>query len=39
MNENIDLTKIFKDCPIGWEFYSSLKWEDEPVEVFLNLED
>ena len=24
MNENIDLTKILKDCPEGWEFYSSI---------------
>lgn len=24
MNENIDLTKILRDCPIGWEFYSSI---------------
>ena len=24
MNENIDLTKILKDCPAGWEFYSSI---------------
>ena len=23
MNENIDLTKILRDCPEGWEFYSS----------------
>lgn len=23
MNENIDLTKILKDCPEGWKFYSS----------------
>ena len=23
MNENIDLTKILKHCPKGWEFYSS----------------
>ena len=23
MNENIDLTKILKDCPKGYEFYSS----------------
>ena len=23
MNENIDLTKILKNCPKGWEFYSS----------------
>ena len=24
MNDNIDLTKILKDCPKGWEFYSSI---------------
>ena len=24
MNENIDLTKILKDCPSGWKFYSSI---------------
>ena len=24
MNENIDLTKILKDCPIGWKLYSSI---------------
>ena len=24
MNENIDLTKILKNCPKGWEFYSSM---------------
>ena len=24
MNGNIDLTKILKDCPIGWKFYSSV---------------
>lgn len=24
MNDNIDLTKILKDCPIGWHFYSSI---------------
>lgn len=23
MNENIDLTKILKDCPYGWELWSS----------------
>lgn len=23
-NKNIDLTKILKDCPKGWEFYSSI---------------
>ena len=27
MNENIDLTKILKDCPKGWEFYSSVYGE------------
>ena len=29
MNENIDLTKILKDCPIGWKFYSSVYGEVE----------
>ena len=24
MNENIDLTKILKDCPEGWPLYSSV---------------
>ena len=24
MNENIDLIKILKDCPIGWKLYSSI---------------
>ena len=24
MNENIDLTKILKNCPRGWKFYSSV---------------
>lgn len=24
MNENIDLTKILKNCPKGWNFYSSI---------------
>ena len=27
MNKNIDLTKILKDCPKGWKFYSSLLGE------------
>ena len=27
MNENIDLTKILKDCPDGWELYSTLYGE------------
>ena len=29
MNENIDLTKIMKDCPKGWKFYSTLYGEVE----------
>ena len=29
MNENIDLTKILKDCPKGWKFYSSAFGEVE----------
>lgn len=33
MNENIDLTKILKDCPIGWKFYSSIYGEVEFVEI------
>ena len=24
MNENIDLTKILKDCPKGWKFYTPI---------------
>lgn len=23
MNENIDLTKILKDCPEGWKLYNN----------------
>lgn len=33
MNENIDLTKILKDCPKGWKFYSSIYGEVEFVEI------
>ena len=29
MNENIDLTKILKNCPKGWKFYSSVFGEVE----------
>ena len=29
MNENINLIKILKNCPKGWEFYSSLLGEVE----------
>ena len=28
MNENIDLTKILKDCPVGWKFYSYVFGEE-----------
>ena len=33
MNENIDLTKILKDCPKGWEFYSSVLGDVEFVGI------
>ena len=33
MNENIDLTKILKDCPKGWKFYSSIYGDVEFVEI------
>ena len=33
MNENIDLTKILKNCPKGWEFYSSVLGEVEFAEI------
>ena len=33
MNKNIDLTKILKDCPKGWKFYSSVYGEVEFVGI------
>lgn len=33
MNENIDLTKILKDCPKGWKFYSSAFGEVEFQQI------
>ena len=33
MNKNIDLTKILKDCPIGWKFYSSIYGEVEFIGI------
>lgn len=36
MNENIDLTKILKNCPVGWMLYSSIYGE---VEFFGILHD
>lgn len=35
MNENIDLTKILKDCPMGWKFYSSVYGDVGFVEIVL----
>ena len=29
MNENIDFTKIFKDCPKGWKFFTPICGEVE----------
>ena len=36
MNENIDLTKILKYCPKGWEFYSSVLEEVEFEGIFYD---
>ena len=33
MNENIDLRSILKNCPKGWEFYSSVLGEVEFEEI------
>ena len=35
MDENIDLTKILKDCPIGWKFYSSVYGDVEFIEIYI----
>lgn len=37
MNENIDLTKILKDCPKGWKLYSTIHGEVSFKE--LNVKD
>ena len=37
MNENIDLTKILKDCPKGWKFYSSVYGDVQFVEILPNI--
>lgn len=49
MNENIDLTKMLKDCPKGWKFYSSIYGDvafrgiendsTNPIKFFLLDED
>lgn len=37
---NIDLThRNFHSLGLNKNDYDSLKWEDEPVEVFINMED
>ena len=36
MNENIDLTKILKNCPIGWKFYSSVYGEVEFLGILYD---
>ena len=33
MNENIDLAKILKECPMGWKFYSSVYGDVEFLGV------
>lgn len=33
MNEDIDLTKILKNCPKGWKFYSSVYGDVEFIEI------
>ena len=34
-----DASFFLEKCGLKWEDFKSLKWEDEPVEVFLDLED
>ena len=34
MNENIDLTKILKDCPMGWKLWSSVYGDVEFIEIY-----
>ena len=36
MNKNVDLTKILKDCPIGWKFWSPIFGEVEFEHIFEN---
>ena len=45
MNENIDLTKVLKDCPKGWKLYCSIygevefvcidEYEEYPIKVMV----
>ena len=34
MNENIDLTKILKDCPMGWRFWSRVYGDVEFLKIY-----
>lgn len=36
MNENIDLTKILKNCPKGWKFWSPIFGEIEFCSIAEN---
>lgn len=36
MNENIDLTKILKNCPKGWKFYTPVWGEVTFIEIKKN---
>ena len=36
MNNNIDLTKILKDCPNGWKFYTPVWGEVTFIEIKKN---
>ena len=35
----IEGAKVFLDYGLNENDYANLKWEDEPVEVFINMED
>ena len=37
MNENIDLTKILKDCPKGWKFWSPLFGEVKFYRILYSI--
>ena len=40
LNKNVFvLTYYLKHFGLNYEDYANLKWEDEPVEVFINMED
>ena len=34
MNKNIDLTKILKYCPVGWQFWSSVYGDVEFIGIY-----